>query len=68
PLMKNIQMFIFKTLNNAYQIGDFWLPIPVYKHRVKYQICHGKIENMEYILVHCNDLARKIIWDLAKSI
>jgi hypothetical protein len=67
-ITKNIQMFIYKTLNNAYRIGDFWLPIPAYVHRAKCHECNDEIENMEHILVHCNDPARKIIWDLAKNL
>ncbi|KIK38571.1 hypothetical protein CY34DRAFT_25586 [Suillus luteus UH-Slu-Lm8-n1] len=67
-ITKNIQMFIYKTLNNAYRIGDFWSPIPAYEHRAKCMICRDEIENMEHILVLCNDPARKIIWDLAKGI
>lgn len=67
-IMKNIQMFIYKTLNNAYRIGDFWSPILAYEHWAKCLTYQDEIENMEHILVLCNDLARKIIWDLAKCI
>ncbi|KAG1763615.1 hypothetical protein EDD22DRAFT_979328 [Suillus occidentalis] len=67
-ITKNVQMFIYKTLNNAYRIGDFWSPIPTYEHRAKCLTCRDEIENMEHILVLCNDPARKIIWDSAKGI
>lgn len=66
-ISKKVQMFLYKSLNNAYRIGDFWSQIPTYEHRARCRLCQGEVDSMEHILTHCNDPVRKIIWDLAKN-
>ncbi|KAG1744706.1 hypothetical protein EDD22DRAFT_786237 [Suillus occidentalis] len=67
-ITKKVQMFLYKTLNNAYRIGDFWSKIPTYEHRATCQLCRGETDSMEHILVSCRDPVRKTIWDLAKNL
>ncbi|KAG2749053.1 RnaseH-domain-containing protein [Suillus brevipes Sb2] len=67
-ILKKVQMFIYKTLNNAYRIGDFWSKIPAYEHRAMCQICRNETETMEHILINCRDPVRKTIWELAKGL
>ncbi|KAG1820375.1 ribonuclease H-like protein [Suillus subaureus] len=67
-ITKKIQMFLYKTLNNAYHISDFWSQIPTYEHRAICQMCQGETDSMEHILINCRDPVRKMIWDLAKKL
>ncbi|KAG1813448.1 hypothetical protein EV424DRAFT_1299676, partial [Suillus variegatus] len=67
-ISKKIQMFIYKTLNNAYRIGDFWLQIPTFEHRARCQACGEDAETMEHIIVQCNNPTRTKIWHLASKI
>ncbi|KAG2063309.1 hypothetical protein BDR04DRAFT_1131112 [Suillus decipiens] len=67
-MSKNVQAFLYKTLNAAYRIGDFWAQIPMYEHRAICQLRPGETETMEHILTQCGDPARKIIWELASKL
>ncbi|KAG1734854.1 ribonuclease H-like protein, partial [Suillus occidentalis] len=67
-LPKKIQTFIFKTLHNAFKIGDFWSNIPTYEHRAQCHTCNEDIESMAHILTECNCPARKLVWSLAERI
>ncbi|KAG1820988.1 RnaseH-domain-containing protein, partial [Suillus subaureus] len=67
-ITKKIQMFIYKTLNNAYKIGEFWLQIPTFKQRARCSTCEEPSESMEHILIHCNNLEQKKIWSLTRKI
>jgi hypothetical protein len=67
-ITKKIQMYLYKTLNNAYRIGDFWSKIPTYEHRAMCQLCQGETDSMEHILINCRDPVRTTIWDLAKKL
>lgn len=67
-ITKKIQMFIYKTLNNAYKLGEFWLQIPTFEQRARCSTCGELSESMEHILVQCNNLARKKIWSMVRTI
>ena len=49
---KSIQSFLWKSIHNAYKIGNFWTKIPEYEHRANCCLC-GEVENMDHILVEC---------------
>ncbi|KAG1766590.1 RnaseH-domain-containing protein [Suillus occidentalis] len=49
-ITKKIQMYLYKTLNNTYRIGEFWSQIPTFEHRSFCQSCRGETESMEHIL------------------
>ncbi|KAG1786911.1 RnaseH-domain-containing protein [Suillus plorans] len=34
-LSKKVQIFLYKTLNNVFRIGEFWAQIPTFGHRAK---------------------------------
>ncbi|KAG2335896.1 RnaseH-domain-containing protein [Suillus weaverae] len=38
-ITKKIQMFIYKSLNNTFRIGEFWLQVPTFKHRARCGAC-----------------------------
>ncbi|KAG1765351.1 hypothetical protein EDD22DRAFT_978790 [Suillus occidentalis] len=61
-IMKKVQMFLYKMLNNAYRIGDFWSKIPTYEHRVTCQLCRGETDSMEHIFISCRDPVTKNLW------
>ncbi|KAG2063740.1 hypothetical protein BDR04DRAFT_1131021 [Suillus decipiens] len=56
-ISKNIQLFLYKVLNNAYHVGEFWETIPNYEHRALCTQCPGEIESITHILTDCNNLA-----------
>ncbi|KAG2029994.1 RnaseH-domain-containing protein [Suillus americanus] len=58
-ITKKIQMFIYKTLNNAFRIGEYWL---------QPDACGEVLELMDHILTHCNNPMQKKIWSLARTI
>jgi hypothetical protein len=67
-LPKSIQGFLWKTIHNAFKIGNFWTKIPEYEQRANCSLC-GEVEDMDHILVDCpNSLPCKIIWNLAKMV
>ncbi|KAG2053126.1 hypothetical protein BDR06DRAFT_982913 [Suillus hirtellus] len=67
-ISKKIQMFLYKTLNNAYCIGEFWSKIPTYEHRAICQLCQNETDSMEHILINCRDPTKKTIWELTKRL
>ncbi|KAG1846174.1 hypothetical protein C8R48DRAFT_664350 [Suillus tomentosus] len=67
-ISKNVQAFLYKMLNAAYRIGDFWAQIPMYEHRATCSLCPGETETMEHILTQCSGPTRQIIWKLAKKL
>jgi hypothetical protein len=66
-ISKNIQLFLYKALHNAYCIGEFWETIPNYEHRALCTQCLGEIESITHILTDCNNLINKTIWQLAEA-
>ncbi|KAG2034361.1 hypothetical protein BDR03DRAFT_935320 [Suillus americanus] len=64
----HIQLFLYKTIHNAYQIGDYWNRIPLHDHWAQCTICHTETESMEHIVTECNSPARLRIWNLAKQL
>jgi ribonuclease HI len=53
-------------MNSTQKIGDFWKDIQRYQHWGTCQTCNTT-ESMEHILIHCNERAVRIIWELAKQ-
>jgi ribonuclease HI len=64
-ISKNIQAFIYKTLNAAYHIGEFWTQVPTFEHQAMCQLCPGETESMEHIITQCSCPMRTTIWELA---
>ncbi|KAG1848390.1 hypothetical protein C8R48DRAFT_556470, partial [Suillus tomentosus] len=66
-ISKNAQMFLYKSLNNAYRVGEFWETIPNYEHRALCTQCPGEVESIEHILTQCNNPVSRTIWQLAEA-
>lgn len=67
-IAKKVQIFIFKTLHNAYRIGEFWLNIPQNEHRAMCSVCRNETESMDHILTECTHPTRRTIWMLARDL
>ncbi|KAG1758457.1 ribonuclease H-like protein [Suillus occidentalis] len=67
-LSKKYQSFIYRTLNNSYKVGKFWLNIPTFEHRADCLTCREDIESIEHILTSCDQSPSKTIWKLAENI
>ena len=66
-LTRKTRDFLWKSTQNAYKIGDYWLPIEGYEQRGTCPICDVQ-EDMEHILTACKARAREVIWDLANNL
>ncbi|KZT18765.1 hypothetical protein NEOLEDRAFT_1079348 [Neolentinus lepideus HHB14362 ss-1] len=63
-----VPQFMFKAVQNAYKIGDFWLPIPGYETRAICPTCEDCSDNLDHILTECETPARALIWELAADL
>ena len=61
-----IQAFLYKAINRALRIGDFWTNIPTFEQRAHCPSCDHSPESLEHILLECNHLMTERIWTLAK--
>ena len=59
--------FLWKSTQNAYKIGEYWLPIVGYEQRGTCPICDEQ-EDMEHILTTCKAKARGIMWSMANEL
>ena len=54
-------------MHGTQKIGNFWSNINNYEMHQTCNTCE-KLETMEHILIHCNAIAPRIIWDLATNL
>ena len=66
-LTRKTRDFLWKSTQNAYKIGEYWLPIEGYEQRGTCPICNEQ-EDMEHILTTCKAKAREIMWSLANDL
>ncbi|KAH9857508.1 RnaseH-domain-containing protein [Lenzites betulinus] len=59
--------FFWKTMHNAYRVGEYWSNIPDYEHRAECCVCKVP-ETMEHILSECSAPGQELLWDMAMSI
>ncbi|KAF8133698.1 ribonuclease H-like protein, partial [Boletus edulis] len=67
-IRRPIQAFLYRALTGSLRIGDFWQKIPNYEQRAKCPNCEDQIENLEHILLECNNPERNKIWALLQRI
>ncbi|KAH7904524.1 ribonuclease H-like domain-containing protein, partial [Hygrophoropsis aurantiaca] len=65
-LTQKTRQFIYKTIQGAYKLGDFWNRIPNYETRAKCIACNHPDESMEHILLDCPSNGQMEIWNQAK--
>ncbi|KAI0818953.1 ribonuclease H-like protein [Irpex lacteus] len=63
---RKIQIFLWKTIHDAYRCGKWWLNINNYEDRAKCKKCN-EIESMDHILFACTAPGQGRIWSLAKA-
>jgi ribonuclease HI len=66
-LTRRARDFLWKSTQNAYKIGNFWLPIANYEERGTCPLC-DELEDMEHILVKCKATNRATAWNLANEL
>ena len=67
-IRRPIQTFIFKAINDALRIGDFWSRIPNLKHCARCHSCNAPSESLEHILLECDHPSSKLIWTLTERL
>lgn len=65
-IRRPVQTFLFKAINDALRIGDFWSRIPNLENRARCSSCNEAPENLEHILLDCDHTSTKTIWSLTK--
>ena len=65
-IRRPVQTFLFKAINDALRIGDFWAHIPNLEERARCSSCHETPESLEHILLDCEHTSTKLIWTLTK--
>ncbi|KZT21728.1 hypothetical protein NEOLEDRAFT_1072938, partial [Neolentinus lepideus HHB14362 ss-1] len=63
-----VRQFLYKAIQHAYRVGDFWMPIPGYEERALCPFCRDSSDNLDHILLECESPTRKIIWLLAADL
>ncbi|RDX56699.1 ribonuclease H-like protein [Lentinus brumalis] len=63
-LGRKIRIFLWKSVHDAYRVGQYWRNIPQCEHRATCDAC-GVEESMEHILTECDAPGQRIIWQLA---
>jgi hypothetical protein len=58
---------LWKSIQNAYKIGDFWLPIEGHQARGICPLCNV-VEDMDHILTKCGAKPRIIAWNQENSL
>ena len=66
-LSRKTRDFLWKATQNAYKIGEFWLPIAGFEERATCPLC-DEIEDLGHILTNCSSRARSTAWDLANEV
>jgi len=67
-IRRPIQTFLFKAINDALRIGDFWSRIPNFEQRARCHSCDAQTESLEHILLECDHPSTKLIWTLTKRL
>ncbi|KAH7905212.1 hypothetical protein BJ138DRAFT_984655, partial [Hygrophoropsis aurantiaca] len=68
PLTQKTSQFLYKTIQGAFKIGDFWNRIPNFEIRARCHACQHPDESMEHILLECPSNGQKEIWEYAKHL
>ena len=63
-IRRPVQSFLYRALNDALRISDFWSRIPGFEQRARCASCDATIESLEHILLECDHPSTKLIWML----
>ncbi|EPQ51900.1 hypothetical protein GLOTRDRAFT_48460, partial [Gloeophyllum trabeum ATCC 11539] len=63
-----IRQFLYKAIQRAHRVGDYWLPITGYEMRAICPTCTDCADNLDHILLECTTPAREIVWLLTEDL
>ncbi|EPQ51387.1 hypothetical protein GLOTRDRAFT_15264, partial [Gloeophyllum trabeum ATCC 11539] len=63
-----VRQFLYKAIQRAHKIGDYWLPIAGYETRAICPTCEDCSDNLDHILLECLTPAREIVWMLTQDL
>ncbi|EPQ50508.1 RnaseH-domain-containing protein, partial [Gloeophyllum trabeum ATCC 11539] len=61
-----VRQFLYKAIQRAHKIGDYWLPIAGYETRAICPTCEDCSDNLDHILLECLTPAR--VWMLTQDL
>ncbi|KAJ7895226.1 hypothetical protein B0H14DRAFT_3081260 [Mycena olivaceomarginata] len=64
---RTTRVFLWRTIHQAYKIGEYWRNKPTFEHYAECRHCRVD-DNMEHSLVECDAPGREQLWNLAKSL
>ena len=66
-IRRPVQAFLYKALNGALRIGQFWDDIPQHAHRAHCASCNASPESLDHILIDCDNDAVTTVWSVARQ-
>src|ERR1700722_2156881 len=66
-LTRQAREFLWKCMHKAYKGGSYWGNISNHEHKAKCPVCQIE-ESMEHILMNCEALGQKVVWELARML
>ena len=66
-IRRPVQAFLYKAMNGALRIGQFWDDIPQHAHRAHCASCNASPESLDHILVDCDNDAVATVWSVARQ-
>ncbi|KAJ7690568.1 RnaseH-domain-containing protein, partial [Mycena olivaceomarginata] len=66
-ITRTTRAFLWRTLHQAYKIGEYWRNKPTFEHYAECRHCRVD-DSMEHSLVECDAPGREQLWNLAKSL
>ncbi|KAJ7239221.1 hypothetical protein B0H12DRAFT_1025321 [Mycena haematopus] len=66
-ITRTTREFMWKSMHQAYKIGERWRSIPTFEHWATCQHCQVD-ETMEHILTECEAPGRRKLWDMAQTL
>ncbi|KAJ7792615.1 hypothetical protein B0H14DRAFT_2293719, partial [Mycena olivaceomarginata] len=66
-ITRTTRVFHWRTIYQAYKIGEYWRNKPAFEHYVECRHCRVD-DSMEHSLVEYDASGRKQLWNLAKSL
>ena len=66
-IRRPVQAFLYKAINCALRIGEFWSNILTFKHHTCCSSCDHTIKSLEHILLECRNPTTALVWSLTSQ-
>ena len=66
-LTRKTRGFLWKSTQNAYELGRYWTRIEEYQERGICPLCE-EIEDMDYVLTRCTANTQALAWQMANEL